>query len=248
MNENQNNEVNSVANQVTPMNEVQIEGEVSTPKMNSNETVTSNQNQMSNEPPKNSKLSTFLLILLFAFLFAFVMGMPYINNFIREFKSDTGLSEIEKQAQEEEKKQQQQENQPPVEKPNEEETFELNCTLNNTTDYNYNLVQIQKFYYNSNNQVMSSKNIYQYTFTVVDDFYNQLKTQCDEDSLKYITRDGYTVACSYGDTNIEINHEFDLETFKPIIEGDINIQANASFKQDIGIIKSNLVQLGYICE
>ena len=56
------------------------------------------------------------------------------------------------------------------------------------------------------------------------------------------------MTCIYGDMNIEIGHEFDLDTFDPIVDGDTNIQANASFKQDINTVKDSLINLGYSCE
>ena len=55
------------------------------------------------------------------------------------------------------------------------------------------------------------------------------------------------MACSYGDTNITISHEFDLKTYTPIIDGTTNIQANAKYNQDINSIKSDLVSKGYTC-
>ena len=75
-----------------------------------------------------------------------------------------------------------------------------------------------------------------------------MKIKCDEDSLKYLTHDGYTMSCSYGDNNIEIDYEFDLKTFTPIIDENSNIQANASFKEDINTRKNNLISQGYTCE
>ena len=96
--------------QVPPINPVEVSNFVNTDsaslsKESISSTVTETSNS-SNKPPKNNKVSTILLILLFIFLFAFIMGMPYIKEFIHEFKADTGLSEIEKKAKEEEEKQQ----------------------------------------------------------------------------------------------------------------------------------------------
>ncbi len=241
--------------------EVKVESSATTPVNSSNgnmmpfsETSTTNStgessSLSSDKPPKNSKISTILLIFLFLFLFAFIMGMPYIRSFIQELKADTGLSEIEKEAQEEEKKQQQEEeNQKPTPTPEDEKTTELTCTSSSSTVGNYTLVEVQKFYYNSKNQVLSSKMISQYSFTSVDTTYLTLKQQCDEDSLKYLTHEGYTMACSYGENNIEISHEFDLESFTPIVDGTTNIQANATYQQDIEAIKADLASKGYTCQ
>lgn len=270
MNENKNTEINqntdlnntilNNSNQqeqiVTPMNEVTfsqpsdtIENLVDMQNKDSLEppvsTINSKQeNPPTNKPPKKSNTSTVLLIILFVFLFAFIMGMPYINNFIRELRGN-GLSEIEKEAKLEEERQKQEEekkNQPPVEDIKQEE---LICTSQESTTENYTLVQIQKFYYNSNNQIISSKNISQYRFTLEDNTYLTLKQQCDENSL-YLNHEGYTIACSYGENNIEISHEFDLESFKPI--DDANIQANATYQQDINTIKAKLIEEGYTCQ
>lgn len=238
MNENQNN--NQV---VTPINEVRIETESTIIKENNIQ----NNNTSSNKPSKSSKFSTFLLILLFVFLFSFVMGMPYIDEYIKKLQDDGELSEIEKEAIEEEKRQEA-ENNKPTPTPEIEKAIEVICTLPANTIGNYNLVQIQKFTYNLKNQVISSKSISKYNFTVIDDTYNNLKKQCEEDSLKYLTHNGYTVACSSDQFNIEISHEFDLEVFTPIVDGTTNIQANATYKQDINVLKNSLISQGYTCQ
>lgn len=229
-------------NEVTPINEVKIE-EITTNEANSNAT-----NQPSNnKPPKSSKLSTILLILLFVFMFAYIMGMPYINGFIEDLKNNNELSQIEQDAIEEEKKQQH-ENNKPTPTPEVEKVTEVTCTSNINTIDSYTLIQTQKFSYNSKNEILSSNNIFKYTFTIEDETYNTLKKQCEEDSLKYITHEGYTMACSHDGLNIEISHEFDLEIFKPIVDETTNIQANATYKQNIGTIKNTLIGQGYTCE
>ena len=249
MNENKNNETNQNSglnnailnnnNQqkqiVTPINEVTISPSSNTIE-NSNgiqdkipveQSVIISQNKEekapTNKPPRKNNISTVLLIILFVFLFAFIMGMPYINNFIRELGSN-GLSEIEKEAKQEEERQKQEEEkkkQPPAE---DTKPKELTCTSQESTTENFTLVQIQKFYYNSRNQITSSKNISRYRFTLEDNTYLALQQQCNENSLKYLNHEGYTIACSYGEGNIEISHEFDLKSFKPI--EDANIQVN----------------------
>lgn len=263
MNENQNfqnnyqglnnsTNFNQVNNSVPPINEIKVENNginlntstVSSPEVNNN----LNNNVPNNEPPKSSNKSTILLILLFVFLFAFIMGMPYINEFIDQFKADTGLSEIEKQAKEEEEKQKQEAENNKTQQADKEKMTEVVCTSGTSPMGNYTLVQIQKFEYNSKKQIVSSKNISKYTFTVVDDTYNNLKRQCDEDSLKYLTHSGYTMACSYDNSNIEISHEFDLELFTPIINGGTSISANATYKQNIDEVKNNLISQGYTCQ
>lgn len=269
MNQNNTNGVNSTMNNtssasvaptinpasVPPIAEVKVEAASDTNVVQPTEvpvnstTVGGDSGQPSSEPPKNSKVSTVLLILLFVFLFAFVMGMPYIREFMNNLKDDTGLSEIEQAAREEEERQkQEEESKKPTPTPDDEKTTELVCTSTSNVVENYTLIETQKFYYNSKNKILSSKLISNYSFTITDDTYNSLVTRCDEDSLKYLTHSGYTMACSYGDSKIEISHEFDLKTFKPIIEGTTNIQANASYQQDLSEIKANLLSQGYICE
>lgn len=253
---NNNQEMN---HQVTPIQEVNVESsvnnsntfsnlETNTTNITTNVDTNNNSQQPSNTPPKNNKISTILLIILFIFLFAFVMGMPYIKEFIHDFKADKGLSEIEKAAKEEEEKQrQEEESKKPTPTPEDEKTTELTCTSAPTTIENYSLTKIQTFYYNAKKQVLNSKMVSEYTFTTADSTYLTLKNQCDSDSLKYVTHEGYTMACSYGDTNITISHEFDLKTYTPIIDGTTNIQANAKYNQDINSIKSDLVSKGYTC-
>ncbi len=236
---------------VPPINDVKIESSNATTNIeNSNiETASVSNASNDNKPPKNNKISTILLILLFIFLFAFVMGMPNIREFVQKLKSDTGLSEIEQEAkQEEDRQKQEQESKKPTSTPEEEKTTELTCTSSSQTIGNYTLVETQTFSYNNKNQILNSKIIAHYTFAVVDDNYTILKQQCDENSLKYLTHKGYTMACSYGDANIEISHEFDLKTFTPIVEGTTNIQANATYQQDINTIKETLIAQGYTCQ
>lgn len=252
--------VNPTVSSVPPIAEVKVEAVSDTNSVTENvaqpteipinpSSVSGDSGQSSSEPPKNSKVSTILLILLFVFLFSFIMGMPYIREFMNNLKDDTGLSEIEQAAREEEKKQQQEEeSKKPTPTPEDEKTTELVCTSVSSVVGNYTLVETQKFYYNSKNKILSSKFISNYSFATTDDTYNSLVQRCDEDSLKYLTHDGYTMACSYGDSNIEISHEFDLKTFKSIVEGTTNIQANATYQQDLSEIKANLISEGYTCE
>ena len=244
MNENQNNNelnnnIDSINQVVTPIEEVKIEQEKTAMPSNDNSP---------NNNKKNSNKSMIIVFLLFGFFFAYIMCMPYIRSFIQEMKADTGLSEIEKEAQDiqDQLDKEEQENKNPIGE--EEKLKEITCT-SKVNDYStYNMVQIQKFAYNSKNEIITSENTYKYTFSVIDDNYNLLKKECDENSLKYLTHEGYSMACSYNDTNIEINHEFDLEIFTPIVDGTTNIKANATYKNDINTLKSNLVNQGYTCE
>ena len=234
---------------VVPMQQV----EVTSSNVGNSTATTTNTNQQTTvseptPPSKNSKVTTVLLILLFLFFFGFIMGMPYIQKFVNDYKSNKELSEIEKEAiKEEEKQKQEAENNNPQPVP-EEKLAELECTSSNQTTNNYSLIETQKFYYNSTNQVVKSSILSQYTFTIVDETYNSLKSQCDNDSLKYATHEGYSTACSYSDTTVEISNEFDLKTFTPIVDGDVNIQANATYQQDINTIRNNLTSQGYTCK
>lgn len=253
MNENQNNS-NTVVNetpQVIAIPDIQIEKEEIINNDNLESKPRENEVPINTTPPESPKgntTSTVLLILLFVFLFVYIMGMPYIRTFIQDLKSDTGLSEIEQEAQKEEQRQEEEaESNKPTPTPEEEITKEITCTSTPTTVENYTLVQVQQFYYNSNNQVLNSKQIYKYNFAMLDDTYTNLKTKCDEDSLKYLTHEGYTMSCSYDDVNIELGHEFDLEKFKPIIDGTTNITANATYKQNLDEVKSVLINQGYTC-
>lgn len=252
-NSNTINNPTTMGSQVPPINPVEVSNFVTTDSASlSKESipspVTENSNS-SNKPPKNNKVSTILLILLFVFLFAFIMGMPYIKEFIHDFKADTGLSEIEKKAKEEEEKQrQEEESKKPTPTPEDEKTTELTCTSSENIVGNATVVEIHHFYYNSKKQILSSKEVSQYRFTVADTNYLTLIQECDQNSLKYLTHEGYTMSCKYGDTNIEISHEFDLKTFTPIIDGITNIQANATYKQNIDLVKEDFIGRGYTCK
>lgn len=241
-NQNNNNEVNQIINEITPISEIKIENENKLPETN-NEQSSSNNNSSS-----NSKISTILLILLFIFLFAFVMGMPYITDFINNLNEDKGLTEIEQQAKKEEEKQkQEQENNNQAINKQEEKLTTLTCILNDTTNMNYNLIKTQQFNYNKNNQIITSSNTLNYTFISLDETYQELKRKCDEDSLKYINNIGYTMSCNYSDNNIEISDTFELEIFETITDNNTIIQANVTYKQDINTIKDNLIIQGYTC-
>ena len=202
-------------------------------------------NNNDNDNTSNSKLSTILLIILFIFLFAFVFGMPYIREFITNLKADSGLSKIEQEAIAEEKRQEALNKPTPT--PEVIKTSSLTCTKTSVLP-NYTLNESETFSYNESNEVLSNSKVYDYSFSVVNDDYNLLKNQCDVDSLKYASYAGYSMACSYSDVNIKISHEFDLELFKPITDGDTNILASASYKQNINTLKSTLESNGYTCE
>lgn len=243
------NTTQAVPPNVVPMPEVQVtEAVISTPVENtmSNNNVT-NQNSVT-PPPKSSKGSTILLILLFLFFFAVVMGMPYIQEFVNSFKENTSLSEIEQEAKKEEERQQQQNTNQPTPTPEVEQIQEVTCTSPSEIVGNYTLVKIEKFFYNNKNQILNSSSISQYTFSTPDDNYQTLKTECSENSLKYIEHPGYEIACSYSDVNIRISYSFDLKNFTPIIDGTTNIYANANYQQDITTTKNNLINQGYTCE
>jgi len=253
MNENQNNnEINNINNTnnvneslqtnitptdvVTPIQEVKIEKQ---------EEITDIPNNIQHNNGNNK--STLIVFLLFGFFFIYIMGMPYIREFVQNMKADTGLSEIEKEAQEIQDKldKEKEENKKPQET---EKLSEITCTSTIAQNGGSNLVQTQKFTYNSKKEIISSENIYNYTFMIITDEYNRLKKECDDNSLKYVTHDGYSMACSYSDTNIEISHEFDLEIFKPIVDGSNKIEANAKYKQNINTVKNNLIREGYTCK
>lgn len=251
MNEDQNyntqtstSNVNQVVSEVIAINEVKIENEMATPEVNNKTPVSNN-----SEPPKNNKFSTILLILLFVFLFSFVMGMPYINEFIINLKSNNSLSEIEQEAiKEEEKQKEEAEKNNSIVVPEVEKTNVLVCTANVISTGTYTSVETKKLYYNSKNEILTTDFISKYNFKSQDETYNSLKKQCDEDSLKYITHEGFTMECSYDDVNLEISHSFDLETFKPIVDGSTTIDVDITYKQDINTVKNNLISQGFTCE
>lgn len=204
--------------------------------------------QNSNSQNSNNSVSIILLILLFIFLFSFIFGMPYINEFINNIKNKSGLSTIEQEAKKEEQRQQEEEKKNNSSNKTTEQLTQLTCTLSDTSNQNYSLISIQQFDYNSKNEIITSSIKLEYTFKTVDETYNNLKTKCDRDSLKYIGREGYTMACNYNDNSIEISDTFNLETFKTINDGTTVIQANTTYKQNVKTIKTNLINEGYTCK
>lgn len=199
---------------------------------------------------KKSNLSTILLILLFVGFFVYIMGMPYINSFISNLTNDNGLSQIEKDAKLEEEKQNQnkQENSTPVVDKEEVKLTEVVCTSSISNLENYQLVETQTFEINSTNQIINSSTTSNYTFIAINDFYNSLKKECEEDSLKYVNYDGYSRSCSFDNSSVIVSHLFELEIFKPITGENINIGANATYKQNIDEVKNILISKGYTCK
>ena len=198
---------------------------------------------------KKTDIKSILLVILFLFLFAFVMGMPYINEWIDNIKKDTGLSEIERKAKEIEKEQQKQNSKTTEQEDAKKETLTtLTCTSSLVTYDNYSAVVVEKFIYDSKGLVVESSKATTYNFTALNDKYTELKNQCDQNSLKYVEKKGYEIACSYNDTQVIIEDKFDLATFTTINDGMTKIEANASYKDKIDTIKKKQETLGYTCE
>lgn len=234
-----------------------------TTDLNANQTTVTNENNSKVEPvnkkekvatPKKKKkdIRSILLIILFIFLFAFVMGMPYINEWVDSIKKDTGLSEIERKAKEIEREQEKQNN------PKSKETDDgkvvkdklstLTCTSTTTALENYDITVVEKFGYNSKGLVVESSKATTYRFNSQSDKYNELKNQCNENSLKYVEKKGYEIACSYNDTEVVMEDKFDLATFTTINDGMTKIEANAKYKDKIDTIKKKMASLNYVCE
>ncbi len=188
-----------------------------------------------------------LVLVFFIFVFAFVMGMPYINEYLDSLKKEVGMSDIERRAKEiedEQKKAEEEKNKPVVQ----EKLKTLTCKSTSQATTEYTKVIEETFNYNSKNQVIKSSIKTTYTFEAINDSYNSLKTQCDEKGLKFIDKDGFESACSYSDTEVVIENTFDLEIFKPIQDGTTTISANAEYQAKLDTVKNNLVAQGYTCE
>lgn len=199
---------------------------------------------------KKKDIRSALLIILFIFLFAFVMGIPYINEWIDSVKKDTGLSEIERKAREIEKEQERQ-NSKAKEKENSKEQEKISvliCTSQPKAYENYDATIVEKFIYNSKGLVIESSKATTYKFNTQTDKYNELKNQCNENSLKYVEKKGYEIACSYNDTEVVMEDKFDLALFTTINDGMTKIEANANYKDKIDDVKKKQETLGYTCE
>lgn len=208
-----------------------------------------NKNTSTKSKKKKTDVRSILLIILFLFLFAFVMGMPYINELVDSVKKDTGLSEIERKAKEIEKEQQKQNSKTNKKEEIDKETYTtLTCTSKTATYDNYSTVVVEKFTYNSKGLIVESSKATTYNFTTVSDKYTELKNQCDQNSLKYVEKKGYEIACSYNDNQVVMEDKFDLATFTTINDGMTKIEANASYKDKIDTIKKKMETLGYTCE
>ena len=214
-----------------PMEEVKIEG-------NKNDT----------ETKDTGKGKRILVLIFFILVFAFVMGMPYINEYLDKFKKEVGLSDIEKQAKQIEKEQEAKKKSTNTKTTDNEKYTTLTCTSGSTSNDNYTKSITQTFEYDSNNQVISSGIKTIYTFTDNNESYNSLKNECDQNGLKYIEKDGFEYACSYSETEVVIENNFYLPSFKTIKDGSKIIAANAEYKAKISDIKTKLTKEGYSCK
>ena len=200
---------------------------------------------------RKKDVKSILLVLLFIFLFAFIMGMPYINEFLDTLKKDAGLSEIEKRARTIEKEQQKQNPKAKVTDDGEvvkDKLTTLTCTSETTALENYSITVVETFEYNSKGQVLESSKTTTYKFTTQTEKFNSLKTECNENALKYVEKKGYEVACSYNDTEVETKDKFDLSTFTTINDGMTTIEANAKYLEKIDTVKKRMAAANYTCE
>ena len=201
-------------------------------------------------PTKTKKpkdVRTILLIALFVALFAFIMFMPQIQNAINSIKKNTGMSEIEKQAKDIEKKQNQ-EKEESTDTSSKEIYVKLVCTSTTTALEDYDRTVVETFEYNNKKEIMTSSKKVTYTFITANESYESLKTQCNENSLKYVDKKGYETACNYNDTEVVMEDRFNLATFSTIKDGTTIISANAKYKDKIDNVKTKLEALGYTCE
>ena len=169
------------------------------------------------------------------------------NEYVEKMTQKEGLSPIERRARELEKEQKRKEEE--EKKANKKEEYKiLTCTsiTEQLTDYMKDVVQT--FEYNSKNEIVKSSVKTTYTFQAVNDSYTKLKTDCDQNGLKYIDKPGYELGCSYSDTEVIIENTFDLELFKPIQDGTELIEANAKYQDKIDNIKKELTNQGYTCK
>ena len=95
---------------------------------------------------------------------------------------------------------------------------------------------------------MESTKTTTYRFNEANENYENLKTQCNENSLKYVSKNGYEVACNYNDTEVVMEDKFDLAQFSTIKDGTTIIEANAKYKENVSSVKTRLESLGYVCE
>lgn len=197
---------------------------------------------------KNSKKKTILLVLLFIFLFAFIMFMPNINDMLDNLKKEAGMSRIEKQAKQIEDYQNQQEQAKTGTKNKTKEELEtIICTKAAVALENYDQTVVETFKYNTKKEVKESSIKTTYTFNENNTIYENLKTECTEDSLKYVDKKGYETACSYSETEVVIENTFDLTTFETIKDNSKVIEANVKKGENIDSIKTRLTSLGYTC-
>ena len=199
-------------------------------------------------PKKKKDIRIILLILLFVLLFAFVMFMPQIQDAIKGLKKDVGLSEIERQAKEIEKEQNKGNSTPSTEENKNEQYSKLTCTSTTTALESYDRIVVETFDYNTKKEVMKSSKKITYIFLTANDNYENLKTQCNENSLKYVDKKGYETACSYNDNEVVMEDKFNLSVFSTIKDGTTIIDANAKYKEKIDTVKARLESLDYTCE
>ena len=213
------------------------------PMINDSETV------VSNEHKKKKDIRSILLVLLFVLLFGFIMFMPQIQDILNNIKKDMGLSKIEKEAKEIEKEQNKEKSSKTTPaKSSDEQYSTLTCTSTTVALESYDRIIVETFEYNTNKEVMKSEKKVTYKFAAVNDSYESLKTQCTENSLKYIDKKGYETACNYNDLEVVMEDKFNLKDFSTIKDGTNIISSNAKYKENIDTIKARLEASDYTCQ
>lgn len=179
-------------------------------------------------PP--SKFKTFLLVVFFILLIAFVIFLPEISSMVRIYMNGNTQPEVKEVI----------------------TTGELSCTMvSNTTDldkeYEFlftfvdSKVKTSKYFANTRGD------------STTEDSLNELSERCNH--LKEITKDveGFTVKCEYVEGKVMEKQTFDLEKLNTEKLDSEFTEAGGmlptyNFDQDISEIETNMKYAGYTCE
>lgn len=185
----------------------------------------------STPPEKGSKLKTLGVIFIFALLFAVVLFLPEISNYMKE--------KMEK----------------PIPSPiPEEETYQKRiCTLQKETEDIMISVKLT-FLYQDNN--LKKETLFNTTTlsSITDDdkilYHKQLKCQAFKEVIEQ--QDGIKQTCTLKDNAYTINQEIDYAKLEDIVV-DQNIgelegfYPEFTYNQDKNYIETQLAESGYVC-
>lgn len=199
------------------------------------------------------------LIIFFVIVFAFILFLPTISDYINEQKEEQKIEEFEKKLQEEEKLKQEQEDKEKQEqeeakeeeKKEEEQYKKLTCTSVPADSLTQTTTTVQELTY-SNDQLKIAKVTKTTLYKTVDTTYQEEESRCINKPLQIAQVSGYEFSCSQTEMTIEETNIFDLKDFKSATITYDNgktetIDTAYQYNQSVKEITDSLGLQGYTC-